>query len=115
MAGYPSTVILVTHDGMGSATAPLQHRLLKNYLTILLANDMMPAAICFYGEGIQMVLETSPVLDELRVLEQKGVHLVVCRTCLDYYDHVEQRAVGIAGSMADIVEAQWQADRVITL
>jgi intracellular sulfur oxidation DsrE/DsrF family protein len=115
MADYPSTVILVTHDGMGSATAPLQHRLLKTYLAMLIENEMLPTAICFYGEGIQMVLETSPVLHELRVLEQKGVRLVVCTTCLNYYDYVEQRAVGIAGSMADIVEAQWQADKVITL
>jgi intracellular sulfur oxidation DsrE/DsrF family protein len=115
MADYPSTVILVTHDGMGSATAPLQHRLLKNYLTMLLDNEMIPTAICFYGEGVRMVIDSSPVLEELHALQEKGVHLVVCNTCLNYYDHVEQRAVGIAGSMADIVEAQWQADKVITL
>jgi intracellular sulfur oxidation DsrE/DsrF family protein len=115
MPGYLATVILVTHDGMGSATAPLQHRLFKTYLAMLLENEMLPTAICFYGEGIQMVLETSPVLEELRALEQKGVHLVVCTTCLTYYDHADQRAVGISGSMADIVEAQWRADKVITL
>jgi intracellular sulfur oxidation DsrE/DsrF family protein len=115
MPGYPSTVILVTHDGMGSATAPLQHRLLKNYLTMLLDNDMMPSAICFYGEGVRMVIDSSPVLEELRALEEKGVDLVICNTCLHYYDHVEQRVIGIPGSMADIVEAQWRAEKVITL
>ncbi len=115
MPDYPSTVILVTHDGMGSATAPLQHRLLKTYLTMLLENEMTPAAICFYGEGIQMVLDSSPVLDELRTLEQKGVELVACTTCLTYYGFLDRRAVGIQGSMADIVEAQWRAEKVITL
>ena len=115
MPEFPTTVILVTHDGMGSATAPLQHRLFKTYLGILLENEMLPQAICFYGEGIQMVLEGSPVLEELRSLAAQGVDLIACQTCLTYYGHVKDRAVGIAGSMADIVEAQWRAEKVITL
>lgn len=115
MPDYPSTVIAVTHDGMGSATAPLQHRLLKNYLTLLLENEMLPEAICFYGEGVRMVIDSSPVLEELRALAAKGVHLIVCVTCISYYDYREQHAIGIAGSMADILEAQWRADKVITL
>lgn len=115
MPDYPATVILVTHDGMGSATAPLQHRLFKNYLAMLLENEMLPDVICFYGEGIQMVLEGSPVLEELRAFESKGVHLIACHVCLTYYGHVAERAVGIAGSMADIVDAQWRAEKVITL
>lgn len=115
MPGYPSTVVVVTHDGMGSATAPLQHRLLKNYLTLLLANEMLPEAICFYGEGVRMVIDSSPVLEELQALAEKGVYLIACETCLSYYDYVERHAVGIVGSMADIIEAQWRAEKVITL
>lgn len=110
-----STVILVNHDGMGSATAPLQHQLLKTYLTMLLENETLPTAICFYTEGVKMVVEGTPVLKELRALEQQGVHLIVCNTCLNYYDLGDKRVVGIVGGMADILEAQWQADRVITL
>lgn len=115
MADTPTTVILVSHDGMGSATAPLQHRLFKTYLGMLLENEMLPQAICFYGEGVQMVIKGSPVLEELRALAAQGVHLIACNTCLTYYNYVNERAVGIAGSMADIVEAQWRAEKVITL
>lgn len=115
MADHPSTVVVVTHDGMGSATAPLQHRLLKNYLTLLLENEMLPEAICFYGEGVRMVIDGSPVLEELQALAEKGVYLIACETCLNYYDYLNRRAVGIVGSMADIVEAQWRAEKVITL
>src|SRR5690606_19195728 len=86
MADHPSTVVVVTHDGMGSATAPLQHRLLKNYLTLLLENEMLPEAICFYGEGVRMVIDGSPVLEELQALAEKGVYLIACETRLNYYD-----------------------------
>jgi intracellular sulfur oxidation DsrE/DsrF family protein len=115
MPDYPSTVLVINHDGMGSATAPLQHRLLKNYLTILLENEMLPTAICFYGEGVRMILDSSPVLEELQAMAAQGVDLVVCTTCLNYYDYDVERAIGVVGSMADIVEVQWRADKVITL
>lgn len=110
-----STVILVNHDGLGSATAPLQHQLLKTYLAMLLENGMLPEAICFYTEGVKMVVEGTPVLKELQALEERGVRLIICNTCLNYYDLAGKRAVGIVGGMADIVEAQWRADKVITL
>jgi hypothetical protein len=38
----------------------------------------------------------------------------VCSTCLNYLKLADQRQVGIVGSMADIIEAQWRADKVIT-
>jgi len=34
---------------------------------------------------------------------------------LNYYHLAEKVQVGIVGGMADILEAQWQADKVITL
>ena len=64
MADHPSTVVVVTHDGMGSATAPLQHRLLKNYLTLLLENEMLPGVLLAKACG--MVIDGSPVLGNCR-------------------------------------------------
>jgi sulfur relay (sulfurtransferase) complex TusBCD TusD component (DsrE family) len=43
------------------------------------------------------------------------VRLIVCNTCLNYYGLLDKVRVGIIGGMADIIEAQWKADRVITL
>jgi hypothetical protein len=108
-------VILVTRSGMGSADPALQHKLLKTYLTLVREAGPPPSAFCFYGEGVKMVCEGSPVLDELRVLEDLGVLLLVCGTCLDFYDLQERVQVGIVGGMPDIIEAQWRADKVISL
>ncbi len=57
----------------------------------------------------------SPVLEVLRALENKGVTLTICSTCLNHYGLADQVAVGIAGGMTDIIEAQWRANKVITL
>lgn len=55
------------------------------------------------------------VFAELQALEARGVHVISCLTCLDYYGLVEQLAVGIIGGMPDIIAAQWGAQKVITL
>jgi hypothetical protein len=43
------------------------------------------------------------------------VHLVICSTCLNYYSLADHVQVGVVGGMTDILEAQWRADKVITL
>jgi len=110
-----NTVILVTRNGMGDADPELQHTLAAKYLQILLDDGKLPAAICFYAEGVKLACTGSPVMDVLRALETAGVRLIVCTTCLNFYGLTDQRAVGLAGGMGDIIEAQWRADKVITI
>jgi peroxiredoxin family protein len=75
----------------------------------------LPAAICFYTDGVKLVCDGSPILNELRALEAGGVHLVVCQTCLDYFGLADRVRVGVVGGMTDIITAMWEADSVITL
>jgi intracellular sulfur oxidation DsrE/DsrF family protein len=82
---------------------------------MLVENEMLPAAICLYTEGVKMVVEGSPVLTELQQLAALGVDVIVCNTCLDYFDLRDKLRVGVVGGMADIVEAQWRAKKVITV
>lgn len=110
-----STVIVVNSNGMGVAEEPLQHKLLSIYLTMLRDNELYPGAICFYGDGVKMTVEGSPVLELLRELEAKGVHLIICITCLKYLGLEGKVVVGIVGGMHDILLAQWMAEKVITL
>jgi len=110
-----STAILITRNGMGHAKAELQQSLIKTYLTMLDDNDMLPGIICFYTDGVKLVVEGSPVLDVLKSLEAKGVRLVICNTCLKYSDLTDKVQVGIVGGMHDIIMAQWQARKVIAI
>jgi selenium metabolism protein YedF len=109
------TVILINRDGMGHGEQALQHKLIGTYLRLLDENDILPGAICFYTEGVRLVVDGSPVLDTLKSLEKKGVHLILCATCLDFYHLTDQVSVGIVGGMGDILEAQQLAGKVITL
>jgi len=109
------TIILITRNGMGEADQILQHRLIGTYFKLLDEHDILPGAICFYAEGVHLAVEGSPVLEILRSLENKGVHLILCSTCLNYYSLMEKVKVGIVGGMGDILEAQSRASKAITL
>jgi intracellular sulfur oxidation DsrE/DsrF family protein len=110
-----NTVIQITNNGMGKSDQALQHKLVVKYLELIQMNDKLPNAITFYTDGVKLVVEGSPVLEQLRALEGKGVRLIVCSTCLDHYGLSEKVRVGIVGGMTDIIEAQVKAEKVISL
>ncbi len=109
------TLVQITRNGMGDAEPDLAHKLLRTWLTLLLENGHLPGAIAFYTQGVRLVAEGSPVLDLLKTLEEKGVHLIVCSTCLNYFQLADRVRVGIVGGMSDIQAAQVKADKVISL
>ncbi len=113
--GFSNTVILITCNGMGSGETELQHDLLAKYLRLLMEKASLPAAIGFYTDGVRLVVEGSPFLEPLARIQDKGVRLIVCATCLNYHGLLDEVRVGIVGSMADIIDAQLKADKVITL
>ncbi len=110
-----NAVILITNNGMGQADETLQHKLFGKYLELIQQNNTLPNAFCFYTNGVKLVVDGSPVLEQLQVLESKGVRLIVCGTCLDYFNLLDKVKIGIVGGMTDIIEAQDKAEKVITL
>jgi hypothetical protein len=109
------TILLVTRNGMGDAEPELQQKLITTYFKLLDENQILPAAICFYTHGVKLVVDGSPVIDVLKSLEARGVRLILCSTCLKYYNLSDQVLVGIVGGMTDILEAQRRASKVISL
>jgi intracellular sulfur oxidation DsrE/DsrF family protein len=109
------TVLLLTRNGIGDAETELQLKLAVTYFKLLDENNVLPPIICFYGNGVKLVVDGSPVIASLKSLEGKGVRLIACSTCLTYYNLTGQVQVGLVGGMTDILEAQRQAGKVISL
>ena len=109
-------VIVFKTNGLGDTNVQaLKEKLAKSYLNLALQMEPLPKAICFYTDGVRLACEGSPVLEELNALEHKGVHLILCQTCLDTFGLAEEVQVGIVGGMGDIITAMWQADKVLTV
>lgn len=110
-----STVVIINSNGMGQADTILTHKLVKSFLNMLDLGEKLPAAICFYADGVKLAVSGSPVIEELQSLGKKGVDLIVCTTCLNHFEIFDDLQVGTAGGMKEIVDAQWDAEKVITL
>ena len=67
------------------------------------------------ADGVHLAVAGSPVIGSLKSLESKGVRLILCSTCLNYYQQAENVQVGIVGGMTDIIEAQFRAAKVISI
>jgi len=107
--------ILVTRNGLGHADQALGHKLAGSFFDLLDLEDRLPARICFYAEGVRLACEGSPVLETLRALAARGVELIVCTTCLEYYGLADRLRAGRAGNMKQIQAALWEAPKVLSI
>ena len=64
-----------------TANQALRENLARKFLLLLDEAKTLPAALCFYTDGVRLCCEGSPLLEPLALLEAQGVHLVICKTC----------------------------------
>jgi hypothetical protein len=106
------TVVVLNQDQMGHGDRALGQKILATFLKKSIA---LPGfdTIVLWNAGVKLVAPDSPVLAELRLLEERGIDLVPCGTCLQHFGITP--AVGKVGDMDAIVRELGQAGKVITL
>ena len=100
---------------MGAGSEELGLKLITNYFKLLDADGRLPKIIVFYNGGVKLICENSPTLEALQNLEKKGVRMLACKTCLDFFALTDKVKVGAIGSMPDIITLQADADKIISL
>jgi selenium metabolism protein YedF len=86
---------------------------MKAFLKTLLDLEKRPDRLILINSGVQLASEDSKALEALRVLSEKGVEIVSCGTCIDFYGLKDKIKVGTISNMYDIVQSLLEADRVI--
>lgn len=109
------TVIVIQSDQMGKGEEALGKLLMKSFIYTVKETTPHPEAILFYNSGVRLTVGDSPVLDDLKALENLGVEIVSCGTCLDFYELKEKLAVGIISNMYTIYEKISAANNTITI
>ena len=107
-----SLVVVLASEHMGEGDPELGTVLMRYFCQTLVQMDA-PGKVLLYNRGVFLALDDSPVLSELKGLEEMGVELLVCGTCLSFYKVKERLAVGKVSNMFAILEAQMQASRII--
>lgn len=107
------TVVAVGSDRMGEGSEELGRILIKSFIFALTQLDDLPDKILFYNGGAKLTVEGSESLEDLKTLEEQGVEIQTCGTCLDYYGIKDQLAIGGVTNMYSIVETLQNAMSVI--
>lgn len=112
-AAAGGTVVYVSSEGMGNGDDGLGATLMAAFLdTLSHFRDRLSHAI-FVNAGAKLAVEGSPVLEQIRQLEQMGVEVVVCGTCLNHFGISDKLAVGSVSNMYAIIDTLAAAGRII--
>lgn len=106
--------ILVKSDLFGQGDEELGQILMKSFLYTL--NETAGIRyIIFMNRAVYLTTEGSPVLEYLKSLEEKGISILSCGTCLDFYQKKQQLAVGAVTNMYTAMEILTRSARNLTI
>lgn len=107
------TVVVLASDQMGSGDPELGRVLMKSFIYALSELEELPAKVLLYNSGVKLAVEGADTLGDLRKLAERGVEILSCGTCLNFFNLTEQLGVGAVTNMYEIVQSQMAAGRIV--
>jgi selenium metabolism protein YedF len=115
-AARSGAVIFIGSDIIGRGeNLDLGALLMHSFLNTVGGMASLPESIVFMNNGVKLVAEGSPVMGELKQLEEKGVELLACGTCLSRLGLSDKIVVGQVSNMYTLASILLGADRVVSL
>ena len=110
-----STLIMITHNTIGTGSLELGKKLMASFVKTLAEIKDSLWRLVFVNEGVTLTVEGSETYPVLRELEQQGVSILVCGTCLDFFNLVDKKKAGVTTNMLDIMTSLQIAAKVINI
>ena len=110
-----NVVLSISKNFMGDGSEELGKILIKGFIYTVSEYENLPKTIIFFNSGVKLTTEGSECIDDLKKLQAKGVEIVSCGTCLDYYGLKENLLVGEVTNMYTIYETLYKSSKVISI
>jgi len=108
-------VLFIGSDTVGSGSDELGEILMRALMHTFLETEPKPEVIVLMNNGVNLAVSDSPVLDDLKMLASGGTEILVCGTCLNYFQLTDDVAVGEISNAYTIAETLLQAGKVVRL
>lgn len=108
-------MVMVATDRMGNGDDELGAKLMINFVKTLKEMGDELWRLVFVNAGVKLTIDNAATLEDLKALEDDGLTILVCGTCLDHFKLLDKKQVGITTNMLDIVTAMQLADKVINI
>jgi selenium metabolism protein YedF len=105
-------VFLIQSEGLGRGEERLGSLLMANFLRLLGESEEKPDTLVFWNTGVRLVCEGSQILDHLKRLEEQGVTILACTTCLEYLDLKDKMVIGKPTTMVKSIQSMFSCDIV---
>lgn len=106
-------VISIGSDKMGEGEDELGKVLIKGFIYALTEAEALPKTVLLYNKGVLLASTFEDTVKDLKVLEERGVEILSCGTCANFYHVQDQIKVGTLTNMYTILERQMKAAKVI--
>jgi selenium metabolism protein YedF len=103
----------ITSNLLGVGDEALGRVLMRLFIKSLQEIAPLPTLLIFANSGVRLTTAGSDLIADLRELERRGVGILSCGTCLDYYHLKEALEVGTVTNMYEMVTHLVEADRVL--
>lgn len=110
---HDNTVAVLSSQYMGDGDPELGKILMKGFIYTLTEMDFLPKTVLLYNEGVKLAVEGSESLNDLLTLETRGVEILSCGTCLNFYGITDKLKAGTITNMYTIAERQMKATKVV--
>ncbi|RLD55217.1 MAG: sulfurtransferase-like selenium metabolism protein YedF [Bacteroidetes bacterium] len=107
-------VLVFAKNRIGEGAEELGKMLVNGFLNTFKEMEKLPQKVIFLNSGIDLVLKGSPTIPILKEYEKQGVELLACGTCLEFYNKVDEVAVGRVSNAYDILNATINAGKMIS-
>lgn len=111
--GKKNTVVVLGSHIMGNGSDELGEILMKGFVFALTKQNTLPKTVLLYNSGVKLASEGSDSIADLKVLEEEGVEILACGTCLNYYELSDKLQVGSVTNMYEIVEKMTEASLIV--
>lgn len=107
--------IVISSNLLGNGDDRLGETLMKVYINTLAETEILPENLIFINGGVKLTCTGSDVLDSLGLLQKKGVNIISCGACLDFYNLKEELKAGEIGNMYQIIDLMNKSGNTIKL
>lgn len=104
--------LIVTKDYIGNDEA-LGKLLIKSFFETMIVHNLVPKRMFFMNRGVFLTTKDKEIIELLRQIEDKGVEIFTCGTCLKYYNLEEELKVGKRGGTDIYLEGIFYFEKVI--
>mgnify|MGYP000890488531 FL=1 len=108
-------VVFIGKEYIGDGDQELGKNLMRMFLYTLTESADLPTHILFMNGGVKLAVLDEQAVDHLKTLKEKGVEIIVCGTCLNFYKIAEELKVGQISNMYEIIEEMKKCAKVITV